>query len=176
MTHQQWTETMPTRDLIVPFCLGNGVDLGSKGLPIVPWAIQVELPNEEFQKYQGYPLPETVEWRGTALDLPFKDNVLDWVLASHLIEDFQDWDPILKEWVRVLRPGGYLIIQVPDKERFKAACQAGGGGNANHKHESYLGELSTWGIMFGLKTVMEEFTERKPPPHNYNILYVGQKS
>lgn len=174
MTHEQWSEVNPVRDLITPYCQGNGVDLGSKGLPVVPWAIQVELPAKDFYRYQGYALPNTVEWQGTALDLPFKDGVLDWVLSSHLLEDFLDWDPILKEWIRVLKPGGYLIIQMPDHERFQKACRDGGGGNENHKHETYLGEMSSIAAAYGLKVISEKFTER--PIGNYNILFIGQRA
>jgi SAM-dependent methyltransferase len=50
-------------------------------------------------------------------DLPFKDCTVDFVLSSHVLEHF--WDPIraLKEWLRVVRPGGYLFMIIPHKER-----------------------------------------------------------
>jgi len=50
-------------------------------------------------------------------DLPFKDNVWDFVINSHVLEHF--WDPIktLHEWMRVVRPGGYLFMIIPHKER-----------------------------------------------------------
>ncbi len=50
-------------------------------------------------------------------DLPFKDETWDFVINSHVIEHF--WDPIkaLKEWYRVVKPGGYIFLIVPHKER-----------------------------------------------------------
>ena len=177
MKHEEWAETITCRDLTAPYCKGNGVDLGSKGIPVVPWAIQVEIPPDDFFAYQGFALPETVEWKGTALDLPFKDGVLDFVYSSHLLEDFLDWTPILKEWIRVIKRGGYLIIMLPDKVRFNNSIKSGGNGNANHKHESYVGELSSLAPGLGLRPIMDCFTEKRSTAtfEDYNILFVAEK-
>jgi SAM-dependent methyltransferase len=50
-------------------------------------------------------------------DLPFKDNTVDFVINSHVLEHF--WDPIktLKEWLRVVKPNGYVFLIIPHKER-----------------------------------------------------------
>jgi len=50
-------------------------------------------------------------------DLPFKDNTVDFVITSHVLEHF--WDPIntLKEWLRVVKPNGYVFLIIPHKER-----------------------------------------------------------
>jgi SAM-dependent methyltransferase len=41
----------------------------------------------------------------------------DAVLASHVIEHLADPIAGLREWMRVLRPGGHLLLVVPHKER-----------------------------------------------------------
>lgn len=48
--------------------------------------------------------------------IPYPDNSADMVLASHLLEhfDFKEAFVVLAEWKRVLKPGGMLIIEVPD--------------------------------------------------------------
>ena len=48
-------------------------------------------------------------------DLPFEDNYADEAMAIHVLEHFYLWEvhDILDEWVRVLKPGGRLIIEVP---------------------------------------------------------------
>lgn len=50
-------------------------------------------------------------------DLPFKDNTVDFVINAHVLEHF--WDPIkaLNEWMRVIKPGGYIFMIIPHKER-----------------------------------------------------------
>lgn len=48
-------------------------------------------------------------------DLPFKDDVVDFVLASHVIEHFPDPIKALKEWVRVARK--FVLVVVPHRDR-----------------------------------------------------------
>ena len=50
-----------------------------------------------------------------AYPLKFKDNTFDLVYASHILEHFNKIKvlKVLKEWVRVLKPGGVLRISVP---------------------------------------------------------------
>src|SRR5687767_4328249 len=50
-------------------------------------------------------------------DLPFKDGTLDYVLSSHVIEHFFDPIKALREWYRVIRPGGIIFIIAPHKDR-----------------------------------------------------------
>lgn len=50
-------------------------------------------------------------------DLPFKDNVWDFVISSHVIEHFYDPIKTMKEWLRVVKPGGYVYVIAPHKER-----------------------------------------------------------
>jgi len=48
--------------------------------------------------------------------MPFADNTFDIVYASHIIEHvpWYQTERALAEWVRVLKPGGWLEIWVPD--------------------------------------------------------------
>lgn len=52
-------------------------------------------------------------------NLPFPDNYADEVMAIHVIEHFYRWevDDLLKEWLRVLKPGGKLILECPDLDK-----------------------------------------------------------
>lgn len=50
-------------------------------------------------------------------DLPFKDNTVDFVINSHVIEHFYDPVHAIEEWLRVVKPGGYVFIIAPHKER-----------------------------------------------------------
>ncbi len=47
--------------------------------------------------------------------LPYDDGTVDEVHAIHLIEHFQRWEApvILADWVRVLKPGGTLVLECP---------------------------------------------------------------
>ncbi|UOQ71993.1 class I SAM-dependent methyltransferase [Hymenobacter cellulosilyticus] len=48
---------------------------------------------------------------GAHLDFP--DNAFDLVIASDVLEHIQDEAQALREWMRVLRPGGQILIFVP---------------------------------------------------------------
>ena len=45
--------------------------------------------------------------------MPFKDNSFDAVLCNHVLEHVTDDIRAMKEIVRVLKPGGFAILQVP---------------------------------------------------------------
>jgi ubiquinone/menaquinone biosynthesis C-methylase UbiE len=52
--------------------------------------------------------------RGTGFDLPFSDSSFPCVLCSQVIEHVPKESPILDELVRVLKPGGRLVLGTPD--------------------------------------------------------------
>ncbi len=166
------SETAKHKHLAAPFAEGNGIDIGSSGWPIVPWAIQLDLPLQKYVAYNPTRPGTPIQWRGDARDLPFKDGTLDWLHSSHVLEDFRDWEPVLYEWDRVLKIGGFMLIAVPDHERFRAAVARGQGDNLGHKHESRVGELSVY-LSATYHVMRDDFVT--DDPHEYSILFVGRK-
>jgi len=128
------SETSKCRARLLPYCTGYGVDLGFGGDPISPQSIRVDSPR---------PYAETgaaaVQLGGDATRLHwFCDGVLDYVYSSHLLEDFPDTEHVLREWLRVLKPGGNLIIFCPDEQVYRTHCQRTGQMyNENHKHADF---------------------------------------
>ena len=61
-------------------------------------------------------LEERVEYDLRKDDLPFKNNIIDNIYASHILEHIEDIYVIkfLKESFRVLKPSGVLRIVCPD--------------------------------------------------------------
>ena len=51
-------------------------------------------------------------------NLPYEDNSVDLIYASHVIEYFnrEEVKDVLNEWIRVLKPNGKLRLAVPDFE------------------------------------------------------------
>lgn len=100
----------------------NILDIGYKGyvedvLPIVENAIGVEL------DYPGY----------DGRTLPFGDLSHDAVFASHCLEHIEDFQNALRDWFRVLRIGGFLVIMVPHQYLYEKRVDLPSRYNADHK-------------------------------------------
>lgn len=153
---------------------GTVLDVASQGSPICPWAWQLDLPQKEFDHYNSnHPPAGPIQLRGHAEKLPVDSDSLDAVASSHLLEDYEDWEPVLREWVRVIKPGGKLIVLIPDKARWASALAHGQPPNCAHRHEGYPGELSLYAERLGLDVIEDRLTDLTP--EDYSILFVGQK-
>ena len=128
------SETELCRKRLACYCVGVGLDLGYGGDPIVSTAITLDLtaPYSHVGK-----APQNI--CGDARDLYwFKDCTLDYVYSSHLLEDFEDTEKVLREWLRVLKYGGYLILYCPVEKRYREHCQKTGQQyNQSHKIENF---------------------------------------
>jgi len=92
---------------------GNGAWLRSHGR-----VVGVDVAHEalEFVRTRR---PETVPVRASAQRLPFEDGVFDVVLGITLLYTLQDDVAALTELVRVLRPGGALLLLEPAFESLR---------------------------------------------------------
>lgn len=52
---------------------------------------------------------------GSATDLPFADESMDVCLAPELLEHVEEWEPCMREFTRILRPGGLLYVSTTNK-------------------------------------------------------------
>ncbi len=100
----------------------NILDIGYRGYlpdvkPIVPQAIGVDV------DYPGY----------DGRTLPFPDELQNCVFASHTLEHIDDHKAAIREWFRVLRSGGYLIIIVPHWCLYERKGRLPSNHNADHR-------------------------------------------
>ncbi|HSY54368.1 MAG TPA: class I SAM-dependent methyltransferase [Opitutaceae bacterium] len=128
------SETSKCRARLAPWCTGYGLDLGFGGDPIVEHAIRMDFP----QPYSDVG-KQSVQLGGKAEDLYwFRDNCLDFIYSSHLLEDFADTRAVLAEWLRVLKPGGRLILYLPDEQVYRRHCAATHQPyNTHHQHADF---------------------------------------
>lgn len=47
------------------------------------------------------------------------DNAFDFVHSSHCLEHMHDPYEALKNWLRVLKPGGHLVVMIPDEDMYE---------------------------------------------------------
>lgn len=162
------SETSKYRHLTTQYCYrsdgqpGCGVDIASQGDNVVPWAMGLDLPFALFNSYcGGEPAKGPIQLRGQADALPFETETLDFVYSSHFLEDLprKRWPQVMSEWKRVLKPGGYMIILVPEVTRWNSYLAAGGMGNPAHSiPEPSLGDLSVSASEIGLDIILEVLT------------------
>lgn len=112
------------RELIaLTFLKGQGIEVGALASPQkVPKEVRVtyvdRLPPEDSAKFEdlkGMSL-NRVDVIDDAESLgSFGDNSQDFVIANHLLEHLQDPISGLLAMLRVTRPGGVVLLSVPDK-------------------------------------------------------------
>jgi predicted SAM-dependent methyltransferase len=166
------SETSKHRALVIGYCHGNGLDLGSAGDPIKPEAIQVEREDHYCPYFDQKHPPQLM---GDASNLVwFRDGVLDFVYSSHLIEDYSSDEQrtVIREWCRVIKKGGHLVILAPEKERWALALFKGQPPNLAHKHEPSIGELT--GIINGIGG-WQVLEDRFCDGDDYSLFFVARK-
>ncbi len=112
---------------LVPFMHGRAIDLGCGPYKVFPHFIGVD--NGHHWGFGD--IDVRVE---TAEKLPlFASQSCDCVFSSHLLEHIVDYKAALKEWWRVVKPGGYLCLYLPHKMFYPNIGTYGA--NADHKHD-----------------------------------------
>jgi len=93
------------------YFVGQGIDIGGKpdplGLYLEMFAQMVAVKTWDWEDGDAQFLA------GTA------DEALDFVHSSHCLEHLVDPAEGLANWLRVVRPGGYLIVTVPDEDLYE---------------------------------------------------------
>ena len=98
----------------------HGIEIGAstQNSFFLKRSINVDFSDEQGGLWQDKNCePATVNIVAFGDDLPFKDNTLDYVLTSHVIEHFFDPVKALREWHRIIKPGGFIFIIAPHKDR-----------------------------------------------------------
>ena len=61
-----------------------------------------------FMKKSGYKVKKV-----KGIELPYKDNTFDLIAAFDVLEHIEHDKDALREWMRVLKPGGFVIMTIP---------------------------------------------------------------
>jgi len=106
-------------DYMSLLCHGVGIDVGCGGFKTCPQAIGVDLTAGGAEGSAGGQASVKSQADITASGdyLPmFETGQLDFVIARHNLEHYQDHVKALLEWTRVLKPGGMIGVITPDHD------------------------------------------------------------
>ncbi|NKB57154.1 MAG: methyltransferase domain-containing protein [Alphaproteobacteria bacterium] len=117
------------------FFRGDGIDIG--GAPD-PLALYVEL----FPLMRGVRIWDLKDGDGqTMAGIP--DAHYDFVHSSHCLEHLHDPEEGLRNWFRILKPGGHLVVTVPDEDLYEQG-QFPSTYNADHKWTFTIFKTESW--------------------------------
>jgi len=147
-----------TYELVAPFVnqriLNVGAGSGRLSLDL-PGSISVDIVHAKLRYMRRYNVNPAVT--ASVFHLPFPDDIFDCVLCCEVVEHVpRDPSPIA-ELVRVLRPGGRLVLSTPDYgtpmwpivEKLYAAAQPKGYADEHITHyteESLIEEMRGYGL------------------------------
>ncbi|QGY45337.1 methyltransferase domain-containing protein [Maribellus comscasis] len=91
-------------------------ELCPRGCEVVSMDISLENTSEALKRY---PFENHAAVVADVFSLPFKENVFDYIVASEIIEHVADPAKFVENLIRVLKPGGSLIVTTPYKEKIR---------------------------------------------------------
>lgn len=95
---------------------GNGIDIGCGGDPI----------NNTVRKFD-------IADGDANLITNYVNDQFDYVFSSHCLEHMDDPAVAINEWWRLVRPGGYLFVVVPDEDLYEQGVFPS---RFNHDHKA----------------------------------------
>ena len=98
------------------YCSGLGLDIGHGGDPVVPGCDLWDKADGDATLLPGVP-----------------DHAYDFVYASHVLEHLDDPVRALQSWMRVLKPGGFLIVCVPHRDLYEKRTRLPSCWNTDHR-------------------------------------------
>jgi len=126
----QGGESLKCRWDVVPYIRGKGIDIGCGPTKVMPHVIGIDS-LKDVTLFGVEMKPDLVCEDATKLAIPDAD--LDFVFSSHLLEHIEDTTAALREWWRVLKVGGYLVLYLPHRDLYPRIGQPGA--NPDHKHD-----------------------------------------
>jgi SAM-dependent methyltransferase len=98
------------------YCAGRGLDLGYGGDLLCGNCLGWDLEHGDAQRLDR-----------------IDDESFDFVYSSHTLEHVADPSEALRNWYRVVKPGGHLILFVPDRDLYEKKLTLPSRWNPDHK-------------------------------------------
>ncbi len=117
------------------YFVGSGLDVGGGPDPL-------SLYRELFPRMRGVQTFDKEDGDAEILEA-IADESMDFVHSSHTLEHMRDPAQALQNWFRAVKPGGHLIITVPDEDLYEQG-QFPSTWNGDHKHTFTIWKARSW--------------------------------
>ena len=115
--------------------VGDGIDIGAGDDPIAGY--RPLFPLMKSARYWDRPEGDAMLMEGV------DDASYDFVHSSHCLEHLVDPTEALRNWVRICKPGGHLLIMVPDEDLYEQGVWPSTY-NYDHRWTFSIGKASSW--------------------------------
>lgn len=130
------------------YCKGEGLDIGYGSDPVTPTVYGWDIKNGDAQYLKG-----------------IEDESLDFVYSSHCLEHMFDVRIALRNWFRVVKKGGFLIIAIPHRDLYEKKTTLPSRWNFDHKHMFLIGKKEAPDTLDIVEEIRESLID-------YDIKYV----
>lgn len=127
-----WQHTWLRRlamNTLIPFTRGVGVDVGSQACPITTTCLRIDHDSRFYDQQH------------LIADMGAFQN-LDYVAASHVLEDFEDPIKALKVFLSMVRIGGHLLFLMPHCDIYPKPGEPGC--NEAHRYPTWPRTAEEW--------------------------------
>lgn len=142
------------------YCKGQGIDIGVGRI-------------DAYDGEDALPVAGIHGWDKDNGDATFMaevaDESYDFVYTSHILEHISNATLAIKNWWRILKPGGHLILFVPHRDLYEKRTSLPSRWNADHKF-FLLPEVDDLPFTMGLRPLVEGALKGK----DYETIYVQQ--
>lgn len=159
-------ESSKIASIAVPYLQGRGLDIGCGMQKVWPSAIGVD--NGHHFGRGG----ADIQGDGTDLSM-FADASMDYVFSSHFLEHVHGpIEPVLREWWRVLKVGGRLVLYLPHKDWYPNIGEAGA--NPDHQRDMVPDDVIAAMKQLGMYWSLVE-NETRSGTNEYSFFQVYRK-
>ncbi|MDI9335493.1 MAG: class I SAM-dependent methyltransferase [Gammaproteobacteria bacterium] len=88
------------------------------------------------------------------------DSDFDFLYSSHCLEHLRDPVEALDNWIRVIKPGGFLVVQVPDEDLYEQQIWPSRW-NSDHKITFTIHKEQSWSpVSVNVLDLLRQFSKR----------------